>query len=176
LLLDASGADWRKHLKPTDDFGPLLARAYQLDLPASLAAADTRAQEYDGVKLRAAEEVRQRKREATIARYRAILVDGPVLEIPLRKMQMQLDPSNVQPLEKLGTVYPTLRVSDVWGVLTVSGGALISADFQKVVIPAPVDASVIPPRGEGWQLVLKDGWSLRPGRRQGDYVVVEQGK
>jgi hypothetical protein len=176
LLLDASGADWRKDLKSSDDFGLLLARAYSLSTPASPQQASERANAYDGESLRAAEEDRERKRQATIAHYRALLVDGPVLEIPLRKMQMQLDPSNVQPLDKLGTVYPTLRVNDVWGVLTVSRGALVSSDFKKVVVAAPSDASAHPPKGDGWQMALKDGWVLRDGKRQGDFVLVEQAK
>ena len=60
------------------------------------------------------------------------LVDGPVLAIPLQQMNMQFNPGNLVPLDGLGTVYPDIRIVDVWGILTVSkGGALITRPFQQ---------------------------------------------
>ena len=94
-----------------------------------------------------------------------------MLVVPLRKMQISFDPREVQPLEGLGTVYPSLRISDVWGILTVSKGALVSSDFTKVQLVAPKDPHSLPLTGDGWKLELKEGWKLEPGKRQGDYVL-----
>ena len=85
---------------------------------------------------------------------------------------MSFDPGNLVPLEGLGTVYPNIRVVDVWGVLTVArGGALLNQTFSAVNVPAPADASGRSLRGDGWTLELKDGWALVPGAREGDFVV-----
>ncbi len=107
LLLDATGAPWREHLHPAADLAALLRQRLKIELPAEISdAAAARARQYDGASLAAAEESREKTRRALVADYRARLVEGAVLKIPLRQMQMQFDPGNLVPLESLGTVYP----------------------------------------------------------------------
>jgi hypothetical protein len=106
-----------------------------------------------------------------MAEYRARLVDGPVLIIPLRQMQISFDPRNLQPLGELGTVYPNLKISDVWGILEVSKGALLASDWNKVYVPAPENLTARPVQGDGWTLQLNDPWKIVPGERPGDYVL-----
>jgi hypothetical protein len=131
-----------------------------------------RARVYGGEELSAAERRREVERRQLVANYRARLVEGPVLSIPLRSMRMSFDPGNLVPLGGLGTVYPNIRVVDVWGVLTVArGGALLNQTFSAVNVPAPADASRRPLRGDGWTLELNDGWSVAPGARAGDFVL-----
>ncbi|HLJ98034.1 MAG TPA: hypothetical protein VKU02_33045 [Gemmataceae bacterium] len=79
----------------------------------------------------------------------------------------------MQPLDSVGTVYATLRISDIWGILTLSNGALMAADFSHVVVLAPTDTKVRRLKGDGWKLELKGGWSLQPGKRNGDYVLAK---
>ena len=49
----------------------------------------------------------------------------------------------------------------------------MAADFSQVVVPAPADAKVRPLKGDGWELELKEGWSLQEGKREGDYVLAK---
>lgn len=172
LLLDAARPDWRKGLKPSDDLGQLLQHALAIDLTRTASmTVEARAQRYQGDQLRAAEQGREDKRTRQLAENRARFIDGPVLSIPLRQMQMSFNPNTPQPLGELGTVYPTIRISDVWGVLDVSKGVLIWSDFGKVHVVAPSNPQGRPLAGDGWTLELKDGWKLEPGPRKGDYVV-----
>jgi hypothetical protein len=134
-------------------------------------AAALASQHYNGRRLRASEIDRQRQRQKLMATYRARLVDGSVLVLTLQKMSMQFNPSNLQPLESLGTVYPDIRIVDVWGILTVSKGALMSSTFEKIQVPAPIEPKGRPIRGDGWTLELNTGWSLAPGERKGDYLL-----
>ena len=92
-------------------------------------------------------------------------------------MQIQFDPRNLQPLDDLGTVYPTVTVGDVWGTLKVTGGALVSEPGLRsiVIVPAPEDPSVRPLKGNGWTLELKEGWTVGAGKRVGDFVVEKVG-
>jgi hypothetical protein len=94
-----------------------------------------------------------------------------VLAIPLQKMNMQFNPGNLLPLDSLGTVYPDIRIVDVWGILTVSrGGALINPTFSKIYVSAPSNLSA-PIQGDGWTLELNAGWTITSGERKGDYIV-----
>lgn len=172
LLLDEAAPTWRKALKPSDDLGALLATALALELPANLrTAAEERAMSYEGQALRAAETERENERQKRLAEYRARFFERPVLIIPLRKMNVQFDPRNLQPLEGRGTVYPTMRVSDVWGVLTVSGGALLNSSWTEIRVPAPAHPEARPLRGQGWTLELNPGWQLAPAERRGDFTL-----
>jgi hypothetical protein len=119
--------------------------------------------------LRAAETEREETRRKLLAEFRLKLVDGPVLVIPLQQMRMEFNPGNLVPLEGLGTVYPTIRVVDVWGILTVSKGALIDSTFSKIQVSAPNEPSAQPLHGDGWTLELNEGWTLVPEEVKGNY-------
>ncbi|HZV07147.1 MAG TPA: hypothetical protein VE999_18845 [Gemmataceae bacterium] len=166
VLLDSQAADWRKTLKADAD----LAKTLAVRLPALEAKVlQDRAKRYEGEKLLAAEKERDRERQKLIAEYRARFVDGPVLVLPLQKLQVSFDPRSIQPLEGVGMVYPSLRIVDEWGTLTASKGAVITADFKKVYVTAPKEPKARPLRGEGWEIQLTPGWQVEPGERKGDF-------
>ena len=173
VLLDEIAPEWRKTLRKGHDLAALLFTRAGVTLPADIAAAaEERAREYGGAEVAAAEDQRENTQRETIAAYRARFVDGAVLAIPLHKMNMQFDPGNIVGLEGRGTVYPNIRIVDVWGVLTVqSGGALMSADFTRVTVPAPEKPTGAAIAGDGWTLELSAGWKISPGARSGDFVL-----
>ncbi|MDT5062379.1 MAG: hypothetical protein QOH63_2838 [Acidobacteriota bacterium] len=176
LLLDEAKAKWRAHLKSEGDFGQLLQKALSLRLPDNLEAeALRRSNVYNGDELRAAETRRENERLARIARYRAKLVDGPVLILPLSNgVNYSFNPNNLIPLDSLGTIYPNVRITDVWGIVEVTGGALMALENKRpsrLYVPVPADTGERPLQGEGWRLQLNEGWKLEPAERKGDYVL-----
>ena len=86
-------------------------------------------------------------------------------------MSVQFDPRTLQPLDDLGTVYPEIRISDVWGILEASKGALVKGEWGSIVITAPTATTGSPIKGDGWTLELKPGWKLVPTTRKGDYLL-----
>ncbi|MEO7165731.1 MAG: hypothetical protein ABI787_06420 [Spartobacteria bacterium] len=170
ILLDTIGKEWRKGLKPTTDFAALLLDRAGLALPSDVsAAAKKRAPAYNAAALATEEDAREKKQRAKTQAYRARLVDGPVLKLPLRNMKMEFDPGNLVPLDSLGAVYPQIRIVDDWGVLTVSSqGALLSAGFSEATVAQPTETKAPALTGDGWTLELKPGWSVAPGSRKGD--------
>ncbi len=163
VLLDERGARWRAGLGARTDLGELLASAFALRPPADLAReADRRAARYGGAELLATETERERARAAREAAHRARLVDGPVLVIPLKSPSVSFDPNALEPLAGLGTVYTTMQLSDAWGTLSVTGGALLSPDWSAVTVPAD---------GAGWTLDLASGWRIVPGARSTDRTL-----
>ncbi len=172
ILLDEMKADWRKALKKEDDFGSLLQSRLGIKLDRDFTpAAEARAKNYEGDQLLASETERENNRRKVLADYRAKLVEGAVLVLPIQKMNMQINPGTLVPLESLGTVYPDIRIVDVWGILNVTKGALITSDFSRIYVSAPTDLSASPIRGEGWTLELNAGWAVSAGERKGDHVV-----
>lgn len=177
LLLDVSDPAWRQQIRKGGTFASLLEASLNIVLPANLdqRAAD-RAIQYDGRVLKAAETERENKRQQAFAKYRAAFIEGPTLTIPLLQMNISFNPLNLQPFGDSGTVYPTLRITDTWGILEVSNGALMKPDWSAVVVSAPPAALGNSIQGAGWTLEVMPGWRLAPGARKGDLILIAPDK
>lgn len=170
LLLDDLQPGWRTFLKATDDLGDLLGKAIGFIIPVNLAdAAQERAAAHGAAEIQAEEQAREQGQQARVAEMRAKLVDGPTLHLPFSRMKIQLDPDGLIPLEGSGTVYPTARIADAWGILSVTNGALIDNKWSGVCVAAPNDVNTTPLVGPGWTLDLAAGWRLAPTAREGSY-------
>jgi hypothetical protein len=120
------------------------------------------------------EETRENKRLAQEKYYLGKLVEGPVLELPLTgAMNFSFNPNNLFSLGKYGTVYPTITMTDDWGRLVVTANALISTHWKSlcVSIPHGIDRTGTSVREEGWQLEIKNGWTIIPGSRKEDFKL-----
>lgn len=175
-LLDAADANWRQQIKAGGDLSALLQRVLRLKAPADLAAqAVARAPLYDGEEIIAFETTREATRQKQLAKYRTLLQDGPVLVLPIAEsFNYSFNPNNVIPLEDGNTVYPTARITDDWGVLTVSDGVLMVREggrITKLQVAAPAAPQAPVLQGSGWKLELKTGWTLAPGQRPGDFSL-----
>lgn len=172
ILLDETRTKWRENLKKEDDLGSLLQKKLSIRLPQNIKqTAELRAKNYDGDSLQATETEREDKRRKLLAEYRAKLIDGAVLILPIVRMNMRMNPGTLVPLEPVGTVYPDIRIVDAWGILTVTKGALIKSDFSRIYVSAPTRLSASPIEGDGWTLEPNTGWTIASGERKGDYVI-----
>lgn len=173
FALDILGIDWRRSLRATDDLGKLLQTAIGYKIPSDIkATAETRSKDYNGVAVIYEEMEREHKQKQRLDNYRKTLVDGPVLVIPLQQMKLQFDNRNIVTLDDKGSVYPNIRISDMWGILTVTdGGALMAPTWNQITVPAPVITSGSSIQGQGWKLELAKGWSINEGARKGDYTL-----
>jgi hypothetical protein len=111
--------------------------------------------------LRRAEELRDREQRERVAHYRARLVDGPVLELPMTDAHYGFDPDTVVALGDAGNAYPTLDVTAAWGRIAVEQGARIPNDWSKIVVAAEDRA----------KLELKPACKVVAASREGDYRV-----
>lgn len=189
ILLSQRRPDWPRHITATDSFGELIREVYGLPVagaPLSTAAAAaspatsraaagsssaealSRSAAYNGDAIRAQETSRETRHLAREKDYRKSLVQGPVLKITTQaQMRFSFNPSTLFDLGTDGTVYPEMTMSDEWGILHVTGGALFK-DWKVVSVPLGTDSL----RGPGWDLQLNPGWRVAAGSRRGDLALV----
>ncbi|MFA5209495.1 MAG: hypothetical protein WC191_07995 [Proteiniphilum sp.] len=115
---------------------------------------------------------REMKKRELINSYRDLFQSEGVVVLPLENMHIGFNPSNLVPLDTLGTVYPNLRITDNWGILeVVSGGALMSTAWNKVTLPPPLQVTDSLAAGEGWKLRISDGWKLE--KKEHHYYITK---
>ncbi|PJJ47876.1 hypothetical protein [Hymenobacter chitinivorans] len=160
FLLRPQQPTWTRAVTARTDLTALFGKAFGATLPADLRAQTQAAlPRYGGTALLRREQARERHRQQQLVLYRHQFLEAPHLEIPLRKMNMAFNPSTAMPLGAAGTVYPTLRVTDEWGVLEASAGALMGAHWEKVTVAYPT-AEQPTVQGPGYTLTLNPGWQL----------------
>jgi hypothetical protein len=169
ILLDAYAPGWTHRIKSSDDLGKLVepfagGRPAQ-DLEAAAAS-------YGGPELRDREAKRELEQKARIAELRRRFVEGPVLILP-RARNASFVSIGMTPIPGEGTIYPTFRTVALWGTLEASA-VLMSADREKLTVPAPPSAEGKTLKGDGWTLTLADGWVIKPGPRTGDFQLVPE--
>jgi hypothetical protein len=177
-LLDAAGKNWRTGLTPSANLGQMLAAAYGVQVPATpnKAEAMRRAERYNGAEVVAIETERETEHQARVAAARKLFVDRPVLVLPAaQEISFTFDPNAVLALDDKLTLYEgEIKVTDQWGLLKTTDGALFVRENGRIVrvqVPAPADASKTPLTGTGWTLTLKPDWQAVPEGRPGDFVL-----
>jgi len=177
LLLDAADEGWRAELTPSRDLGCLLQDALGVEIPAEPRRITfRRARAYGGAELRKRELARRKRREAGLASYRARLVQGPVLVLPLAGgVRYSYDPAQLVPLGEEGTVFPTILLTAPWGTLEVTeAGILVDPGWQTARVSVPTVVREDQTAGEGWRLDLAPGWRVRPAQPPGHWELARE--
>ena len=172
-LLDQKGFDFKQIKEPDYDLGKATLEAYNITLPAVCRdVAGSLAMSYDIQAIRAEESERLKMINEHTRRIVTTFLERPVVVINMESPNFSFEPEDIIFLDTLGTLYRKLRVSDNWGRLAVDdGGALITNDLRSLRISArnlTEERSHI--SGEGWNLILNDGWQAA-GDGKGGYTV-----
>lgn len=171
LLLDAFAPGWTRRVTAADDLAQMLTAAARLEPARDAAAAAAR---YHGPELRAAEEKLDVERQARVAGLKARFVDGPVLIVPRPTSSVQNN-TGATPIPDIGVVIMEYRATPAWGSLTATGGVLVLTKGGLMHLTTPFQTSGSTLSGEGWTITLAAGWTVRPGKRPGDFEIVKAG-
>jgi hypothetical protein len=176
FLLDDLAIQWRNKITKTTRLSELLSDAYSIKLNDNvIKEAQILLDENKDSEIVAFENEREIKRQEQLTYLKDKFLNKPVIIIPLQNMNVQFDPRNLVPLENIGTVYPTIRVSDNWGILTVINEALLSSDWKMILISLPDDFTnhmeIENIKSADWTLALNKGWKLKPAQRKGSYIL-----
>jgi len=145
------------------DLGKAVQDLYKIDLPVICRdVAGSLALSYDIDAINKEEEKHLAELKERIHKLISTFTDKPVVFLELESPYFDFEPENVIPLDTLGTLYSSMRVSDNWGKLTVDeGGCLVSNNFKYLRITAKgfkVDKNHF--YGDGWHLILNNDWEL----------------
>ena len=164
-LLYEKGFDMRQIRTDTFDLGNAVKELYNINLPAICRdVAGSLAVNYDIESINKEEEIREADIRESIHKQISIFTEKPVVFIELESPYFDFEPEDIHSLDTLGTLYNSMRVSDNWGKLTVDkGGCLVSNNLKYIRITAKsfkADKNHV--SGEGWHLILNNGWELIP--------------
>ncbi|AHM60279.1 hypothetical protein D770_10110 [Flammeovirgaceae bacterium 311] len=174
FLLAQQDQHWNRQISAQTQLTSFFRKAFNLQQPVITPEAVQRiAGQYGGAQILAEEKEREIRLQLQLQEYTRRFVEEPHLDIPFQNMSISFDPGNLVPLPGKGTVYPNLRVTDVWGILTVAEGALISQDWSKVTISQPSQISEERVRGRGWTLELKEGYRVVQDTASQHYTIVK---
>lgn len=169
---------WNKNIDNDTDLTEFLSEAFEQEARILLQGYVRQVAEEYSVREIADEELqRSSDHSFTLDEYREKFFDEPHLEIRLEDMNMSFNPKNLIPLdEDEGTVYPTIVVSDNWGVLTVTeGGALLRSDWRWIIVSPPVEITDQTIKGEGWVIELNAGYTIEENS-EGDFILIKVDK
>jgi hypothetical protein len=129
---------------------------------------------YNGAAIEREEIAREEEVKAVLRQYRRMFLEEPHLDISLERMNMSFEYQNITPLDDKGTVYPIIRIADVWGILDVKKGALMSPQWNKVTVSAPTSFQEDTVYGDGWQLTLNENFIVEQAGGSGNYLVIKK--
>ncbi|HEX6889868.1 MAG TPA: hypothetical protein VF141_04230, partial [Chryseolinea sp.] len=134
--------NWNQDITMQTNLTEYFITQFKINIPSDLNTFASRVSaNYNGEPIRQEDQQREDNNLKLINEMTLKFIKSPHLEIGFERMNISFDPRNLIPLENYGTVYPNLRITDNWGILTVEDGALLSADWSKVVVTVPQENS-----------------------------------
>ncbi|HEX2921264.1 MAG TPA: hypothetical protein VHO50_08880 [Bacteroidales bacterium] len=162
-LLHKAGYDFKNLPEGPVDLGKIVCEVYNINLPEICRdVAGSLALCYDLPQITNEEQERAIMIKERLHKLTEKYTEKPVVYLELEDPSFDFKPEEIQPLDTLGILYGSIRVSDNWGKLTVDkGGCLVSGNFGFLRVTAKgFRYSKNRISGEGWSLFLNQGWEL----------------
>ncbi len=174
-LLFSSKKDWNRTMTAKTKLTQYFLESFKVRSAVNLKKEiDSLGRFYNVVSIAQEEAAREEKIKKQIAEYKTKFIGEPHLEIPLMNMKMSFDYRNIVALDDKGTVYPQIRITDNWGILTAENGALISPNWDKVVVANPSKIENRIASGDGWTLELSEGYKIQKDGSGKNFIVRKQ--
>jgi DNA-binding phage protein len=162
-LLYDGGYDLKLLHPDANDLGSLLKDLYKIELPSVCRdVAGSLAFSYDLDLITKEEEKRTADIKESLHKQTSTFTDKAIVLFELESPYFDFEPEDIHPLDTMGILYSSMRVSDNWGKLTIDkGGCLVSNNYKYLRITAKgYKAEKNHISGEGWLLIIADGWEM----------------
>jgi hypothetical protein len=174
-LLNKEKPGWNKSVTIETDLTGFMIDSFGLQLPADLNAGLVAAEKpYNAQAIILEETQRDAEARKTIATYKSKFIDQPHTLIVFEKMSISYDYRTITPLEDKGTVYPQMRITDNWGILTVNNGGLLSPSWDRVTLSKPQSIGSNKITGDGWVIDLSKGYAFTKDESSGNYRLTRE--
>jgi hypothetical protein len=174
-LLNKTNVDWNKSITRRSNLTSYFIKTFNLSIPDDLKiAAESNMDLYNGRFIQEEETKREERTQVLIKEYKNKFIEQPHLEIMLEQKSVSFNPLNIMPVDNEGTYYPTIRITDKWGILEAENGVLMGVKWEKVSITTPtkIDSKII--TGDGWKLELNNNYALIKDAKDGNYKVIKK--
>ena len=153
--------NWNKEISNKTDLTGYISTQFNVQIPANLKETIEKSRkEYYYQDIYNFEIERERKQKELLAKLETKFLKNPILILPVQSMNFRFSPGDLIPFKDLGTVYPNLRVTDSWGILSVEKDALIGKKWREIIVSEPTEISDKIIKGDGWELELNKDWKL----------------
>lgn len=175
-LLRRTNKFWNKQISSKTNLTSFFIKEFGLSIPQNLEIAVKEiSEQYSGEQIFTEETEREAKTKKLIAEFIDKFINQPHFEIVFENKKASFDSRNLLPLEGYGTVYPTMTISDNWGLLTIKGvGGLMSVNRDKVIITRPLKIDGKNISGDGWTLQLNDGYVIVKDENSSNYFLTKK--
>ena len=161
-ILSFHNKNWHKEIDSNTNLTDYFIKSFGINVETKKTIKEiANESNYEYQQIEKIEAEREKIRLEIVAELKIKFVNKPTLELFFQNMNISFDPRNIIPIENFGTVYPTLRVTDNWGILTVENGALLASDWSKVIVSAPIEIMDEIVQGDGWKLELNPNWKVK---------------
>lgn len=166
---------WNREITINTNLTDYFIKKFDISLPNDLKeATDLRLNQYNGAVIISEEKTREEQTKKLIAEYKSKFITQPYFELVFEQMNVSFNPRNLMPIENKGTVYPNIRVTDKWGILSVDSGALMSINWDKISITIPLKNENNNIIGDGWKLELKESYLIVKDNTTGNYKLIKK--
>jgi len=174
-LLVTTKKGWNREITIKTNLTDYFIKAFDISLPNDLKkTTEIILNQYSGEIIISEEKTREERTKKLIAEYKSKFITQPHFELVFEQMNVSFDPRNIIPIEVKGTVYPNIRVTDNWGILTVENGALMSSNWDKISVTTPIKIENKNISGDGWTLELTDGYTVTKDESTGNYKLIKK--
>lgn len=115
---------------------------------------------YDSESIHLMEQERAVAKKKQLEDLKKRFVENPTLTLPFQQMNISFNPNTLVPLAGYGTVYATLTITDVWGLVDAKQGAMVKTNWSGVTLSEPHSITMETVTGEGWSLQLNLGFKV----------------
>jgi hypothetical protein len=171
-LLSNQKENWNREITIETNLTDYFIKAFNISLSNDLKnITGLLLNQYDGKNIISEEKIREEKIKIFVAECKSKFVTLPHFELEFEQMNMSFDYRKIVPVEDIGIVYPNIRITDNWGILTVNNGALMSSNWGKISTTIPLKIEDKNISGDGWTLLLNDGYAIIKDENSGNYKV-----
>lgn len=175
LFMSETGTGWFKKINEKTDMTDFIIQFYQIkyheDFDEMLLLL---MKGYNGDQFEAEEEIIAIEMEKISLKFQKKFLESPFVMIKTTgNTHLEYHTDQLIPFYDKGTIYLHLTVTDIWGTVTITDGALINTERSYIYLSAPFHLNKGIATGEDWKMNLNEGYGIQPYLNSDKFIVAK---